>query len=31
MYMAKEAHAGFEVYAADRDQNTPSAWRSSAS
>ena len=23
MYMAKEAHAGFEVYAADRDQNTP--------
>jgi len=23
MYMAKEAHAGYEVYAADRDQNTP--------
>jgi len=23
MYMAKEAHAGFEVYAADRDQYTP--------
>jgi len=23
MYMAKDAHAGFEVYAADRDQNTP--------
>jgi diguanylate cyclase (GGDEF)-like protein len=23
MYMAKEAHAGYEVYAADRDQYTP--------
>jgi diguanylate cyclase (GGDEF)-like protein len=23
MYQAKEAHAGYEVYAADRDQNTP--------
>jgi diguanylate cyclase (GGDEF)-like protein len=23
MYMAKEGHIGFEVYAADRDQNTP--------